>query len=588
MKASSVLVETSEIIQGSKFHWRVPVVDKAHTLPLAARYNLSEPLCQTLLTRGFCDKEIIEQYLSIDSTYDIACPSLLKDGQKAINRIMAAIEKNEKILIFGDYDVDGITSSSLALACLLPLKAKVNFYLPHRVKDGYGLSSTVVQRAFDNGYSLIITVDNGISAFEPVLCANRLGIDVIITDHHRPHGAVPEAYAIVNPHQEQCLYPYKEFAGVGVCFKLMSLLYKQYSLEMPEKAYELLLLGTVADVVPLTGENRFWVRYGLKKMNEMPSFSFEVLKMNGAVTNPLVSSTDIGFRIAPQINALGRLEDPRQGVTFLLGSDEEQTVRVGALLSELNAKRKDIERAIFEEVQALVVNGTIDLEKEYVIVVGSKGWPAGVIGLVASRLVAEYGRPVILLHVTEKGIAKGSCRSIKQFNMFKALEQCADLLLSFGGHPMAAGLSLPLEKVSTLKDRLEEIARMFLTKDDFQRYLTLDASITMSDVGTKLIHDLSYFEPFGAENSVPSFYLRSISLIQPPQLLKDVHVKAKIFSEGVIKPIVFFNRPDLYEALLAQKDEPFDVAVQVTQNHWQGKMNVELLGLDCAGLIYKG
>ncbi len=582
------MVTENSFIQGLKYRWRVPQIDKRVTLEYAAAYSLSEPLCQALITRGFQSKLAIENYLFSSFEKDVADPVLLKDGQKAVDRIVQALERKEKILIFGDYDVDGITSSSLVMACLLPLGALVNFYLPNRVKDGYGLNSAIVQKAFDNGYSLIITVDNGISAFEPVALANTLGIDVIITDHHKPHGAVPAAYAIVNAHQEGCSYPFKGFAGVGVGFKLMSLLYAQRGLEMPEKAYELLLLGTVADVVPLTGENRFWVRYGLQKMNHNPSFSFEVLKLNGGATAPVLTSTDIGFKITPQINALGRLDDARQGVKFLLGVNEEETEQVGATLAMLNAKRKDIERSIFDEVQRLIKTGVIDLDQEQVIMVGSKNWQAGVIGLVASRLVAEYARPVILFHITESGIAKGSCRSIKNFDMFKALEHCADLLISFGGHPMAAGLALPVSHIQQLKERLESLTRTLLKPEDFQRYLVLDATVSLNDIGTKLVKDLELFEPFGAENAVVSFCLKNVTLIASPQLMKDVHVKIKVFSDGIIKPVVFFNRPELFQFFMDMGDKSFDLAVQITQNHWQGKTNVELLGLDCAKKLQEG
>ena len=295
-----------------------------------------------------------------------------------------------------------------------------------------------------------------------------------------------------------------------------------------------------------------------------------------------------GFRITPQINALGRLEDARCGVKFLLGSDPEETEQVGATLALLNTKRKDIERSIFDEVQRLIKNGVIDIDQEQVIMAGSKQWQAGVIGLVASRLVAEYARPVILFHITDSGMAKGSCRSIKNFDMFKALEQCADLLTSFGGHPMAAGLALPVAHVAQLKERLELLTRQLLTPEDFQRYLTLDATIAMNDIGTKLVKDLELFEPFGAENATLSFCLRKVTLIAPPQLMKDLHVKIKVFSDGIIKPVVFFNRPELFQFFMDMHDQSFDLAVQVTQNHWQGKVNVELLGLDCTNGVQEG
>ncbi len=571
-------------VKGLKYLWNVPEKNQEQALSLAASYNLSLPLCHTLIARGFTSKELIDSYLFSDKDRDIASAVLMKDAQKAVDRINHAIKHNEKILVFGDYDVDGITSSSLMMTCLLPLGAQVNFYLPHRVKEGYGISTKVVKRAAQNNYKVIITVDNGTTAFEQAKAAKEVGVDLIITDHHRPHDELPDAFALVNPHQNDCKYPFKELAGVGVTFKILCLLYEQRGLPLPEKAYELLMLGTIADVVPLTGENRFWVRYGLQYANKMPSLSLDVLKTNGKVTKSLLSSTDVGFRIAPQINALGRLEDPRQGVAFLLGSDKQETERVGTILFQLNQARKEIERSIFEDVQQLIESGKIDLSQENIILAASKNWPPGVIGLVASRLVGQYARPTLLFHLTDKGKAKGSCRSIEPFNIFNALQAGHSLIDQFGGHAMAAGLSLPANNLGALKAVLEARTRELLKPEDFINRLQLDGAITMADVGKKLMRDMHYFEPFGAQNAEPKFILKGASLVQKPQLLKEAHVKCMVFADGIIKPVIFFNRPELYQLLVDQEEVPFDIAVQVTENHWQGKTNIEFFGLDVAGM----
>ena len=573
-------------IQGTKYIWHVPEHSPQEALDIAVAYNLSTPLCHTLLARGFSSKAQIDSYLFSSHEQDVSPSHLMKDALKSVERINLAIERQEKILIFGDYDVDGITSSSLMMACLLPLGAQVNFYLPNRAKEGYGLSTKVVERAAQNNYKVIITVDNGTTAFEPARVAKALGIDLIITDHHRPHGQLPDSFALVNPHQAGCEYPFKEFAGVGVTFKVLSLLYEQRGLPLPSKAYELLLLGTVADVVPLQGENRFWVRHGLQAINAAPSLSFNVLKGHGKVTNPLVSATDIGYRIAPQINALGRLEDPRQGVKFLLGSDVAETERVGAVLNNLNQMRKEIERGVFEEVQALIQSGRIDLSQENVIVAASNQWPTGVIGLVASRLVGEYARPTLLFHLTKDGKAKGSCRSIAAFNMFEALQTGSHLIDQFGGHTVAAGLSLPAENVGLLKEHLESLTRELLKPEDFHKVLRLDASLTLPDVNQKLVKDMQFFHPFGAQNSEPAFLLKNVTVIQKPQLLKDSHVKCTVFADGIVKPLIFFNRPDIYQMLMEKEGAVFDVAVQISENHWQGRISVELMGLDIAGVRY--
>lgn len=571
-----------QTVSGIKYVWKLPETDMQKVLDIASEFSLSIPLSQILHSRGYITKDAIEDYLFSSEAKDVASAKLMKDAEKAVDRILKAIENKEKILVFGDYDVDGITSSSLMMTALSPLGADINFYLPHRVKDGYGLSTKVVNRAADNNYKVVITVDNGTTAFEQAKVAKERGIDLIITDHHQPHGDLPDAYAIVNPHQKDCEYPFKEFAGVGVTFKILTLLYEKLDKQLPEKAYELLLLGTVADVVPLLGENRFWVRYGLQWANTKESLSLRVLKENGKCTRPKLSSLDVGFRIAPQINALGRLEDPRQGVAFLLGADEKQARHIGSVLYQLNEARKQIERAIFEDVETLIENGTIDLTKEKIILAGGKKWPPGVIGLVASRLVGKYGRPVLLFHLTDKGKAKGSCRTIEPFNIFEALTESTELLDQFGGHAMAAGLALDQDKLSDLKQALEARADRLLTESDLQQKLVCDAAITLPDVGTKMVRDMEYLEPFGAKNSQPVFYLKNVSLVQKPQLLKLLHVKCMVFAEGIIKPVIFFNRPELFDILNAQEEEPFDLAVQITENHWQGRSQVELMGMDVA------
>jgi single-stranded-DNA-specific exonuclease len=570
------------MITGSKYIWRLPEVNTELLHKHALAYNISFPVMQALLSRGYVEKEMLDSYLFSTFERDVTHASQLKDAEKAVDRILYALKNKEKILICGDYDVDGITSSALLLLCLLPLDAQVNFFLPHRVKDGYGLSVKTVQKAAQSGYSVLITVDNGITAFEPAREAKKLGIDLIVTDHHKPHEQLPEAFAIINPHQKDCLYPYKLFAGVGVSFKIMSLLYERLGRELPAKVYELLLLGTVADVVPLTGENRFWVRHGLQHVNTHESFSLQVLKKNARVTKPQLSSLDIGFFITPQINALGRLEDARSGVKFLIGSNQQETEQVGGILRELNEARRSIEKQIFDEIQERIDRKDIDLDTERIILTGSDRWQPGVIGLVASRLVAAHNRPVLLYHVSNAGLAKGSCRSIAGFNMFEALQSQKELLTSFGGHAMAAGFALPLDKLPEFKRNLEHLISTQIPVFEPKPTLTIDAELLLSDTNKKLISDMAYLEPFGNENTQPVFYIKQATLLDAPQVLKDVHVKCKIFSEGIIKPVMFFNRPELIPLLQARQNEQFDLAVYATENHWNGKVSIELQGVDIA------
>lgn len=570
-------------IQGNKYLIGLPIISHQKSDEISKHFNISKTLASVLLAREMNDIQQITDYLTTSYQKDVHDPRMLKDAVKAVERIILAIEQQEKILIFGDYDVDGITSSSLMMIGLLSLGAKVNFYLPNRVKDGYGLSSKIVKKAAENNYSLIITVDNGITAFEPVSLAKKLGVDVIITDHHQPHDHMPDAYAIVDPHQHDCPYPFKYFAGVGVAFKLLTLLFEKKGQQIPDKMIELLLFGTVADVVPLTGENRYWVRVGLEHINQTESYCLQVLKNNSKVCKPELFSTDIGFSITPQINALGRLDDPRQGVQFLLGDDQNEIDRVGKILFELNQARKEIEKKIIDEIVGRVESGAIDLSKN-IVVAASDSWPAGVIGLVASRIVGLYGKPTLLFHITSDGLVKGSCRSIQEFNIFKALEKSKDLLLAFGGHAHAAGLSLKKENLPELEKRLQQEVLETLTEFDLKQKLKVDALAALSDFSDLMMEQLRLFEPFGHENPQPYFYIKNVVLVQQPFLLKDLHVKCRVFADGILKSVMFFNRPELFDKLVAQGDQPFDIVAQVMQNYWNGSYTIELQGVDIIGL----
>ncbi len=570
------------MIQGERYLWKMPTEDTQRILQIASTYNLSFPIAQTLLSRGFDTHDAINSFLFSSYARDVAHPSLMKDMQKAVDRIEYAISQKEPMLVFGDYDVDGITSSALMMVSLLPLGAQINFFLPHRVRDGYGISASIVERAAKNNYKVIITVDNGITAFEPAIKAKECGIDLIITDHHRPHHAVPDAFAIVNPNQDDCPYPFKTLAGVGVTFKLISLLYERKGLELPPKVYELLLLGTIADVVPLLGENRFWVRHGLHYINSTESLSFKTLKHNSKIVKATLSSTDIGFGITPQINALGRLQDPRQGVKFLIGTDLGEVQEVGRVLLELNEARKEIERSILNDVEKKIDSGVIDLSKENVIIATSNQWPPGVIGLVASRLVGKYGKPTLLFHETKDGILKGSCRSIPEFSIFDALDKAKEHIMQFGGHSQAAGLALAKDKLPLLKASLEQSVAEQLTAEDLTQKLPIDASARLSDFSQQFMRDMHHLEPFGHMNKQPTFIIKDVVLVQKPQLLKEAHVKCSVFADGVIKPVIFFNRPDIYEQLVQRDQEPITIAAQVQENHWNGRVSVELNGLDIA------
>jgi len=549
---------------------------------IASRHSMSLPIAQTLYSRGFISKHEIDSFLFMSRERDVAHPSLLKDGVIAAERVLRAIKDKEKILIFGDYDVDGITSTSLLLVALLPLGASINYYLPNRYKEGYGLSVAVVEKAAKHGYSLIVTVDNGITAHEAAKRASELGIDLIITDHHRPHKELPIAIAIVDPNQDGCSYPYKKLAGVGVIFKIVSLIYEMKNQDLPEKAYELLMLGTVADVVPLTEENRFWVRNGLCQVNKCKSLAMSVLAENSKLTKSRWGSLDIGFMIAPQINALGRLDDPREAVKFLISSNSDDVARVGKILKTMNDERKKVERRIYDEIESVIVNKGIDLDQENIIIAASSRWPSGVIGLVAGRLMNNYGKPAFLFHERKDGTLRGSCRSIREFDIFSALQENKDLLLSFGGHSFAAGLTLKKDNMVELKQRLEEKIASELPPEELQPKLEVDAECRLPDMTKNLLGDLEQLEPFGNSNIQPTFIFKEVTQLNKPAVLKDKHVKCIIFSEGVVKPAIFFNRPDLIPFFNTVGDKPLHVVGHVIKNEWKDSVKIEMQGLDVA------
>lgn len=577
----------TESRKGLKYIWKLPSYSQEHEAEVRSIVHetmLSFPIAQTLYRRGYGTAVSVRAFLTSSDADIVAHPSRLKGSLIAAERIITALKNNDKMLVFGDYDVDGVTSSAVMLASLIPLGAQINYFLPHRERDGYGLSCSAVERAHKSGYKLIITVDNGIAAYEPAQRAKELGIDLIITDHHRPQGEPPVALCVVNPAQEDCTYPFKKFAGVGVIFKLMCLVYELLGLkDLPPKLYELLTLGTIADVVPLIHENRFWVAHGLSKINRQFSPAMLALMENAELKKERLSSLDVGFMIAPQINALGRLDDSRDAVRFLISADQEEVFRVARTLKSMNEERKKIDQKIYAQVEQSIKEGSINIQRDLLIVAADKEWPPGVIGLVAGKLMHNYGRPTFLFHLDERNaLAKGSCRSIPEFNAFDALTENKDLLLSFGGHSSAAGLKVSLTKLPLLKERLKEALQKKVSANDLAPKLLIDSTLELPEVTHKFLGELEQLEPFGHQNPQPLFIIHDVCQIKEPQLLKEQHVKCTLFAQGIIKPTIFFNRPDLYPILQALGDQPFDLACHIMKNEWQGTVRIELQGIDIA------
>ncbi len=567
------------VVRGMRFVWRMLFNEREELLfAQSASFSLSYPVMQVLASRGMSTTTAIEEFLFTPAKPHLHPFEMLKGMDVAVARIEEAIEKKERILIVGDYDVDGITATSIVLDGLIGLGAQVNFFIPNRFVDGYGINKKIVERAHASGYRVVVTVDNGITALDAARRARELGVDLIITDHHTPHNVLPDAYALVNPKQPGCLYQCKELAGAGVAYKLVAALYAKHEGAVPERIYELLLLGTIADVVPLVGENRALVRFGLSKIREQESLALSTLRANVRLERQLTSQ-DIGFSLAPQLNALGRLEDPRDGVLFLLGSDADEVARIGRRLHELNQLRKEKERQVFDEVQAAIAAGDIALDRDLALVAVGERWPAGVIGLTAGRLSQLYGRPVFLFHRAGE-LCKGSCRSAQGIDVFKLLEAVAHTGVQFGGHSAAAGLSVPVERLRDFTEAIQARLKEMISLEDLVPAISCDAELSLDEVHSKLIKDLSLLEPFGAANDRPLFYLPRVQVVGEPQLLKGEHVKCMVTDRGVVKPLIFFNRPELYEWLARHTGALVDVAAYVQENEFRGRRSIDLQGVD--------
>ena len=494
-------------------YWDLTHYDREEMKALAAKVGISPVTAGILWKRGLRDENGIREFLfgKKDTYYD---PFLMKDMRLAAERILQAVDTRERIAVYGDYDVDGITASSLLYLYLTGLHANVSTYIPKREGEGYGLNNEALQSLHEEGVTLVVTVDCGISGVKEVAEAPR-GMDIIITDHHRPPELLPMAFAIVNPKQADCGYPFKGLSGVGVAFKVCQALEKLRNPEAPlwEQYTELVALGTVADIVPLQDENRALVKRGMKAMETTSLTGLRKLLQVCRCYQETITTEKIGFILAPRLNAVGRLEHAQLAVELLITKDEEAAERMAGNLNDENAVRQEISRQIFTEAEAL-------LEKQAsigpaIVLAGQwdsdaqEGWHPGVIGIVASRLVDKYYRPVILISISGD-VAKGSCRSIHPLDMYDALDACSADLIQFGGHSQAAGLTLESRKIEDFQKHFTEFVRNHLQPEDYQPRLAVDIEWDRNEELTlSFLHELQLLEPFGCENPAPLFMLRN-------------------------------------------------------------------------------
>ena len=490
-----------------KTRWNVQTADSNKSAALVDQLHITPLVARILVNRGLDEVEAARSFLFVkkQAFHD---PFLFRDMDKAVARIHEAIEKGEKIRIFGDYDADGVTSTTVMMTTLIKLGAHVDFYIPNRFTEGYGPNEMAFRLAASEGVKLLITVDTGIAALREATLARELGMDYILTDHHEPGPELPEAFAIIHPKLEGNPYPFKDLAGVGVAFKLAHALLG----ELPEDLLEIAAIGTIADLVPLLGENRLIAAKGIEKLRLTTRPGLVSLMKLASIEQSTLTEETIGFSIAPRLNAVGRLGPADFAVDLLMSQDVMEASEIAEEINDMNKERQAIvneaaEEAIFE------VEKNYPIETNQVLVVGKEGWNPGIIGIVASRLVERYYRPTIVLsYDLEKGMAKGSARSIEGFDLFKNLSSCRELLPHFGGHPMAAGMTLNIDDVPELRMRLNQLAAEQLTPEDFIPITNLDGMVSLTDASIQTIDEMSLLAPFGVGNPKPKMLIDSVQL----------------------------------------------------------------------------
>ncbi|QQL01357.1 single-stranded-DNA-specific exonuclease RecJ [Streptococcus oralis] len=551
------------------YEWQfAPQVEDADFTKIAKKAGLGPEVARLLFERGIQDEESLKKFLE-PSLEDLHDPYLLHDMDKAVERIRQAIEEGENILIYGDYDADGMTSASIVKESLEQLGAECRVYLPNRFTDGYGPNASVYKYFIEQeGISLIVTVDNGVAGHEAIELAQSMGVDVIVTDHHSMPETLPEAYAIVHPEHPDADYPFKYLAGCGVAFKLACALLEEVQVEL----LDLVAIGTIADMVSLTDENRIMVQYGLEMLGHTQRIGLqEMLDMAGIAANEVTEET-VGFQIAPRLNALGRLDDPNPAIDLLTGFDDEEAHEIALMIHQKNEERKEIVQSIYEEAKTMV-----DPEKK-VQVLAKEGWNPGVLGIVAGRLLEELGQTVIVLNI-EDGRAKGSARSVEAVDIFEALDPHRDLFIAFGGHAGAAGMTLEVEKLSDLSQVLEDYVREKVADASGKNKLNLDEELDLETLSLETVKSFERLAPFGMDNQKPVFYIKDFHVESARTMgAGNAHLKLKIFKGEASFEVVAFGQGRWATEFSQTKN--LELAVTLSVNQWNGQTALQLMMVD--------
>jgi single-stranded-DNA-specific exonuclease len=559
-----------------KKRWNILTVDDNKAQSLHQSLRIDPVLCKILVQRGIETFEQAKDFFRPQLT-QLHSPWLMKDMDKAVDRIVSAINSNEKILVFGDYDVDGTTAVASMYSFLRNRYAHLDFYIPHRYREGYGVSKAGIDFAKENDFGLIISLDCGIKSTGLIAYAKGLGIDFIVCDHHLPDDELPPAVAILNPKQKDCNYPYKELCGCGVGFKLISALAEKMNLPQTDVNEYLDLVATAiaADIVPVTGENRILAFHGLKKANEDPNHGIKALTNLSGLTKELLINNFV-FMIAPRVNAAGRMDDATKAVEMFIAESYEKALHFAEMLHSDNTDRKEADSSITEEALAI-----INENKEWVnrksTVVFQPHWHKGVVGIVASRLIENYYRPTVVL--TQSGeYAAGSARSVPGFNLYEAIHACREHLLGYGGHFAAAGLTLETDKVDAFRNKFEEVVSSTIPPEFLIPEIVIDAEISFRDIKQSFYDILCQMEPFGPENLRPVFIAKKVMDTGWSKIVKEDHIRFSVKQDNVIMTGIGFNMARKFHLLLQKK--LVDIIFKTEENEWQGQKALQLKVID--------
>lgn len=556
-----------------KYSWKSLQSDEGKAKLLSEQLNISPLVASLLMTRGISDLNEGKRFL-YGTLADIHDPFLLHGMKEAVARIKVAVDNGERILIYGDYDADGVSSTALMVHLMRRLGADFDYYIPHRSKEGYGLHIHALEQFHKSGFTLVVTVDTGISAVEQIEYANQVGLDVIVTDHHEPPAVLPNAFALINPKLPYCTYPFKGLAGVGVAYKLALALLGE---DTPLEWTELTALGTIADLMPLTGENRLIVTYGLKSMAHSAFPGMTALLGVAGCTKDEVTSTNVAFGLAPRINASGRMSHATRAVSLLTSTSVEEAESIANELDILNKERQLLVEDIANEALIQLESKEQAGDLPDVIVVAGEGWNVGVVGIVASKILERYYRPTIVLGINpETGECKGSARSIPGFDIYEALTHCSDLMDHYGGHPAAAGMSLSREQLIDFEQRLNEFASGKLEPEHFIPTLLTDLECPLQEITLPVIEQLEELAPFGMGNTCPRLLIRGVKLLECRQMGKEgKHLKLLVSQNGKTVEAVAFGKGEL--APILANESVLDLVAEAGINEWNGARKPQLL-----------